>query len=696
MVIRDVGRVLGLSYGFVDSISKMIPFDPSRPQTLTECINNEPRLIKLIKEDTRVKRLIDLSLKLEGLNRNFATHAAGVVIADKKLTNTVPLYKDMSTNLLLPSTQFDMYSAENSGLIKFDFLGLKTLTVINRTQKLINKKLKDFTIENIDFEDQKVFEMLSTGNTVGLFQLESAGMREALIKMKPNHLEDIIALVALYRPGPMSNIPTYNDCKHGKQQPDYLHPLLEEILKPTYGVIIYQEQVMQIAQKLSGFTAGEADILRRAMGKKKRAELEKQKMRFIDGAVKNGIKKDVAAGIFLKIEPFAEYGFNKSHAAAYAIIAYQTAFLKCYYPNEFFSASMTMDISSQSKLGEFYEELNRLDINVERPNINKCYADFRSDTENFYYALGAIKNVGFEAISNIVEERKKNGEFKSINNFIERVNPKNLNKLQLEGLVKAGAFDSLVNNRQSLHDSIPNLILKSKNIFENKSINQINLFEGEEIIEEDLLKKIEDWKFEDRLSKEFEAVGFFISDHPLNQFRDSFEDYNIISYIDFNNNEIKEANIAATILKIQEKKTQKGNSYAIVKLTDLGSVFELFLFSDVLEANRDILIEGNSIILTLTKNNLEDDNRFKRINVRKVASLKNLYEKPINNIEILIKDQKYLNDVQKILEKNGQTQVIIKILDQDNKLVFNLKNKRLVDRKNLNLLKNQGISTNIF
>ena len=695
MVIRDVGRVLGLSYGFVDSISKMIPFDPSRPQTLTECINNEPRLIKLIKEDTRVKKLIDLSLKLEGLNRNFATHAAGVVIADKKLTNTVPLYKDMSTNLLLPSTQFDMYSAENSGLIKFDFLGLKTLTVINRTQKLVNKKLKDFTIENIDFEDQKVFEMLSTGNTVGLFQLESAGMREALIKMKPNHLEDIIALVALYRPGPMSNIPTYNDCKHGKQQPDYLHPLLEEILKPTYGVIIYQEQVMQIAQKLSGFTAGEADILRRAMGKK-RAELEKQKMRFIDGAVKNGIKKDVAAGIFLKIEPFAEYGFNKSHAAAYAIIAYQTAFLKCYFPNEFFSASMTMDISSQSKLGEFYEELNRLDINVERPNINKCYADFRSDNENFYYALGAIKNVGFEAISNIVEERKKNGEFKSINNFIERVNPKNLNKLQLEGLVKAGAFDSLVDNRQSLYDSIPNLILKSKNIFENKSINQINLFEGEEIIEEDLLKKIEDWKFEDRLSKEFEAVGFFISDHPLNQFRDSFEDYNIISYIDFNNNEIKEANIAATLLKIQEKKTQKGNSYAIVKLTDLGSVFELFLFSDVLEANRDILIEGNSIILTLTKNNLEDDNRFKRINVRKVASLKNLYEKPINNIEILIKDEKYLNQVQKILEKNGQTQVIIKILDQDNKLVFNLKNKRLVDRKNLNLLKNQGISTNIF
>ena len=269
MVIRDVGRVLGLAYGFVDAISKMIPFDPSRPQNLTECIAGEPRLQKLIKEDERVKKLTNLSLKLEGLNRNVATHAAGVVIADRKLTDVVPLYKDSSANLLLPSTQFDMYSAENAGLIKFDFLGLKTLTVINNTQKLIQKKDKNFNIEQISFDDQKVFELLSSGKTVGLFQIESAGMREALIQMKPNHIEDIIALVALYRPGPMSNIPTYNDCKNGKQTPDYLHPLLEGILKPTYGVIIYQEQVMQIAQKLSGFTAGQADILRRAMGKKR-------------------------------------------------------------------------------------------------------------------------------------------------------------------------------------------------------------------------------------------------------------------------------------------------------------------------------------------------------------------------------------------------------------------------------------------
>ena len=484
MVIRDVGRVLGLAYGFVDSISKMIPFDPSRPQSLTECIAGEPRLQKLINEDPRVKKLTDLSLKLEGLNRNVATHAAGVVIADKKLTEVVPLYKDASADLLLPSTQFDMYSAENAGLIKFDFLGLKTLTVINNTQKLIKEKNKEFNIENIDFQDQKVFDLLSSGKTVGLFQIESSGMREALTQMKPNHIEDIIALVALYRPGPMSNIPTYNDCKHGRQKPDYLHPLLEDILKPTYGVIIYQEQVMQIAQKLSGFTAGQADILRRAMGKKKRAELEKQKQNFIAGAVKNGISKDVAAGIFLKIEPFAEYGFNKSHAAAYAIISYQTAFLKTYYPKEFIAASMTMDISNQNKLSEFYEELKRLNIEVVRPDINECFADFRTENDKFYYALGGIKAVGYEAVSNIVKERLENGKFKSITDFLNRVNPKDINKLQLEGLVKAGAFDNLNSNRQSLFNSIPNFITKSKNIFENKSANQIDLF-GDNINDEE-------------------------------------------------------------------------------------------------------------------------------------------------------------------------------------------------------------------
>ena len=693
MVIRDVGRVLGLSYGFVDSISKMIPFDPSRPQSLTECIAGEPRLQKLINEDPRVKKLIDLSLKLEGLNRNVATHAAGVVIADKKLTEIVPLYKDNTANLLLPSTQFDMYSAENAGLIKFDFLGLKTLTVINNTQNLIKKKNKEFNIENIDYNDQKVFELLSSGKTVGLFQIESAGMREALIQMKPNHIEDIIALVALYRPGPMSNIPIYNDCKNGNQKPDYLHPLLEDILKPTYGVIIYQEQVMQIAQKLSGFTAGQADILRRAMGKKKRAELEKQKQNFINGALKNGISKDVAAGIFLKIEPFAEYGFNKSHAAAYAVISYQTAFLKTYYPKEFIAASMTMDISNQNKLSEFYEELKRLNIEIIRPDINECFADFKNDDEKFYYALGGIKAVGYEAINNIVDERRNNGKFKSINDFINRVNPKDINKLQLEGLVKSGAFDSLNSNRQSLFNSIPNFITKSKNIFENKSINQIDLFGDIEDKEDDIILSIQDWEFEERLSKEFEAVGFFISDHPLNQYKEFFKDYNIIDYQTFfNKKELEQSNIAATLLKVQERKTSKGTSYAILKLTDLSSVFELFIFSDVLESNREILKEGNSLILTLVKSSFNEENRFKRTNVQKIASLKSLINSPIYEATFNVHSLEEFNDLSKFLNDFGETLININFRENGKTLNFKLKNGRKLDRKTFNLIRNKEIS----
>ena len=693
MVIRDVGRVLGLSYGFVDSITKMIPFDPSRPQNLTQCISGEPRLQKLINEDPRVKKLTDLSLKLEGLNRNVATHAAGVVIADKKLTEVVPLYKDQSSDLLLPSTQFDMYSAENAGLIKFDFLGLKTLTVINKTQQLVKKKQKNFNIDNIDYEDQKVFDLLSSGKTVGLFQIESAGMRDALMQMKPNHIEDIIALVALYRPGPMSNISIYNDCKHGKKDPDYLHPLLEEILKPTYGVIIYQEQVMQIAQKLSGFTAGQADILRRAMGKKKRVELEKQKQNFIAGAVKNGISKDVAAGIFLKIEPFAEYGFNKSHAAAYGIISFQTAFLKTYFPKEFIAASMTMDISNQNKLSEFYEDLKRLKIKIVRPDINRCFADFRTDGENFYYALGGIKAVGFEAISNIVKERIKNGSFKSINDFLQRVDPKDINKLQLEGLVKAGAFDSLISNRQSIFNSIPNLITKSKNYFENKVAKQIDLFDESENEKDNLLSDVKDWNFEERLSKEFESVGFFISDHPLNQFKEIFREYEIIDYNDFiNNDDYKNANIAATLLKIQERKTSKGNSYAVLKLTDLNNVFELFIFSDVLETNRELLKEGNSLILRLTKSSNQDENRFRRINVQKISSLKDVLNKPIEEVTFNLKSLKELEEISKFLEEKGNTLINIKFRNDEQNMFLRLEKKRKLDRKSINILRNMEIS----
>tara|TARA_Y100000992_G_C21242197_1_gene481322 strand:- start:172 stop:1473 length:1302 start_codon:yes stop_codon:yes gene_type:complete len=432
------------------------------------------------------------------------------------------------------------------------------------------------------------------------------------------------------------------------------------------------------------------------MGKKKRAELEKQKQNFIAGAVNNGISKDVAAGIFLKIEPFAQYGFNKSHAAAYAIISYQTAYLKTYYPKEFIAASMTMDISNQSKLGEFYEELKRLNVNIIRPDINDCFADFKSDDKNFYYALGGIKAVGFEAISNIVKERLNNGKFKSIDDFLNRVNPKDINKLQLEGLVKAGSFDSLNKNRQSLYNSIPNFILKSKNIFENKSLNQIDLFGEDETQKNNIVYNTDDWKFEERLSKEFEAVGFFISDHPLNQFKEIFDDYKIIDYDKFLiNNNLTEANISATLLKIQERKTSKGNSYAVLKLTDLNNVFELFIFSETLQNNRNILIEGNSLILTLIKNVSNDENRFKRINVQKIASLKDLFNNPVTEVTFELKSIDQMNQISELISDKGGTIVNIKVKDNSNDLFFKLKNKRNIDRKSINILRNQNILATI-
>jgi DNA polymerase-3 subunit alpha len=451
---------------------------------------------------------------------------------------------------------------------------------------------------------------------------------------------------------------------------------------------------MQIAQTLSRFTAGEADILRWAMGKKKRAEIEKQKQRFIEGAAKNGISKEIAAGIFLKIEPFAEYGFNRSHAAAYAIIAYQTAYLKTYYPHEFFAASMSMELSNQNKLSEFYEELRRININIVRPDINRCFADFRSDKKNFFYALGALKSVGYEAISNIVKERENNGKFKSLNNFINRVNPKDINKLQLEGLVKAGAFDEINSNRQYLFNSIPNIILKSKNNFENKSINQIGLFDVEDDNNDNIQVKIKDWSIEERLSKEFETLGFFISDHPLNQFKYIYKEYKIIDFADFNTvQEIKETNIAATVLNIQEKKTQKGNSYAIVKFSDLSSVFELFIFSDIFEMNRKILVEGNSLIITLVKNLSDEENRFKRINVKKIALLKELINKPIKEIQFKSENIKFFKSIFNLSKTNAQTEVKLVIKDNGKNLIFKLKDKRYIDRKTLESLNDKAISS---
>ena len=687
MVLRDVGRVLGLSYGHVDRICKMVPFDPSRPLTLQESIDREPRFKEEIKNNSKVKKLLELSLKLEGLNRNMATHAAGVVIAGDKLAEQFPLYIDHSSNLTLPSTQYDMYSSENAGLVKFDLLGLKTLTVIDNTVKRLKLKNINLDISKIDHNDEKVFSMLSTGETTGLFQLESAGMREAIKQMKPNKFDDIIALVALYRPGPMSNIPIYNDCKNGIKEPDYIHPTLKKILTPTYGIIIYQEQVMQIAQTLAGFTAGEADILRRAMGKKKKAELDKQKERFINGALKNGIAKDVANFVFTKIEPFAQYGFNKSHAAAYALIAYQTAFLKTYYKEDFIAATMSTELTNTSKLREFVEELKKLKIKIVKPSINKCFADFKANKGQIFYGLGAIKNVGFEAISNIINERERNGTFQSFVDFINRVNSKDVNKLQLEGLVKAGVFDEFDKDRSKILNSIPKIIQKIKNINDDKENHQSNLFDeqDENQKEFDFLASTP-WSLKELLSEEFKSIGFYLSNHPLNEFEETFNHLNIIPYNEFYDCEKNESLVAGTIMSIQEKKSAKGTPYAIIKFSDQQSEFELFLFAEILVVNRSKLKESESFVLTLQKDKISGETK-KRINVKKILNLDDVINKPFAKVTIKLKNDYNLSELKELLSVKGDTEINIVIQEQNKQALFSLQENRKFDISHLKALK---------
>ena len=688
MVLRDVGRVLGLSYGHVDRICKMVPFDPSRPLTLQESIDREPRFKEEVKNNVKVKKLLELSLKLEGLNRNMATHAAGVVIAGDKLAEQFPLYMDYSSNLTLPSTQYDMYSSENAGLVKFDLLGLKTLTVIDNTIKRLKLKKIDLDISKINQKDEKVFSMLSTGETTGLFQLESAGMREAIKQMKPNKFDDIIALVALYRPGPMSNIPIYNDCKNGIKEPDYIHPTLKEILTPTYGIIIYQEQVMQIAQTLAGFTAGEADILRRAMGKKKKAELDKQKERFINGALKNGIAKDVANFVFTKIEPFAQYGFNKSHAAAYALIAYQTAYLKTYHKEDFIAATMSTELTNTSKLREFVEELKKLKIEIVKPSINKCFSDFRAIKGKLVYGLGAIKNVGYEAISNIINEREKNGSFKSLVDFINRVKIKDVNKLQLEGLVKAGVFDEFDKDRGKIFNSIPKIIQQIKNINDDKDNHQANLFadDNDSPTEFEFLQSTS-WKQKELLSEEFKAVGFYLTNHPLNEYDDIFNQLNITSYYEFYKKENNEGLVAGTIMSIQEKKSAKGTPYAIVKFTDKQAEFELFLFAEILIANRDKLKEAESFVLTLQKDKISGETEKKRINVRKILSLNDVINQPYSKVTIELKKDYDIDEIKELLSNKGETEIKLLIRDKNSQALFSLQENRKFDLHHLKALK---------
>ncbi|MET3224730.1 DNA polymerase-3 subunit alpha [Bradyrhizobium japonicum] len=473
-VLRDVGRVLQMPYGQVDKLTKLVPQNPAAPVTLAAAIESEPKLQAFRDEDPVVARAFDIAQRLEGLTRHASTHAAGIVIGDRPLSELVPLYRDPKSDM--PVTQFNMKWVEPAGLVKFDFLGLKTLTVLDVACKLLKPRDIHVDLATLPIDDAESYQMLARGEVVGVFQVESQGMRRALVDMRPDRFEDIIALVALYRPGPMANIPTYCSRKHGDEEPEYLHPVLEPILKETFGVIIYQEQVMQIAQVMSGYSLGDADLLRRAMGKKIRAEMDKQRDIFVAGAVKNGVPKGQAETIFELLAKFADYGFNKSHAAAYALVSYHTAYMKAHYPVEFIAASMTLDLNNTDKLSEFRSEAQRLGIKVEPPNVNRSGATFEVGEKTIYYALAALKGVGIQAIDQIIEERTKNGLFTSLADFAARVNPRAINKRIIESLAAAGAFDTLEPNRARVFAGADAILAACQRAHEAATIGQNDMF----------------------------------------------------------------------------------------------------------------------------------------------------------------------------------------------------------------------------
>src|SRR5271167_499541 len=472
-VLRDVGRVLEMPYGQVDKLCKLVPQNPANPVTLARAIADEPRLQAAGDSEPVVRRAFDIAQKLEGLHRHASTHAAGIVIGDRPLTELVPLYRDPKS--LMPVTQFNMKWVEPAGLVKFDFLGLTTLTVLDLVVKLVKRRGIDIDLTNLPLDDAKSYEMLARGETVGVFQVESAGMRRALIDMRPDRFEDLIVLVALYRPGPMANIPTYCARKLGYERTDYLHPKLEPILEPTFGIITYQEQVQQIARDLAGYSLGKADILRRAMGKKDKKEMASQRGDFISGAVERGIGRADAEAIFDTCAKFAEYGFNKSHSAPYALLTYQTAYMKANYPVEFLAASMTLDMGNTDKLAEFRAEAVRLGIKVEPPSINRSDVEFEVEGNTIYYALAALRGVGRQAVQSILDARGEK-PFADMADFARRINPRAINKRVLESLAASGAFDVLEPNRARSFAAVDIVLAAAQRAHEDAAIGQSELF----------------------------------------------------------------------------------------------------------------------------------------------------------------------------------------------------------------------------
>jgi len=654
-----------MPYGQVDRLSKMIPMNPANPVGLAQAIASEPRLQEERDKDPLVRQLFAIALKLEGLYRNASTHAAGIVIGDRPLEQLVPLYRDPRSGL--PATQYNMKYAEKAGLVKFDFLGLKTLTVIDKAQKLIRLRVPDFDASKVPLDDPATYDMLAQGDTVGVFQLESAGMRDAVRAMRADRFEDLIALVALYRPGPMANIPSYCARKLGKEPVTYLHALLEPILKETFGIITYQEQVQQVAKDLAGYTLAEADLLRRAMGKKIKAEMDAQRQRFIGGATSRGIEQALAIEVFEACAKFAEYGFNKSHSAPYAYISYQTAYLKANYPVEFLAASMSLDSGNTDKLMVFRGEAIRSGIRVVAPSVNESGVDFSVRDGAILYSLSALKNVGVGAIEQLVEARREGGPYTSLSDFAKRLDSRVLNKRALESLVKAGALDCINPHRAQVFHAIDSIIGLSNRSATETAAGQNDLFGGgvAKGAEELILPARDGWLAMERLAHEFEAVGFYLSGHPLDEYAKALNRLGVETYASFvekvQTRGITAAKLAGTITQKQERRSKAGNRFAFIGLSDSSGQFEAICFSDTLMACRDMLEPGTSVIARIEA---DVDGEEIKLRLQGVELLDKAAAAAVQGIQIFIRDEKPVEAIAKRLQSGGRAPVRLTLMGE--------------------------------
>ena len=649
-VLRDVGRVLQMPYGQVDRLSKLVPHNPANPPTLAEAIESEPRLQEARDSEPLVAQLLDIGQRLEGLYRHASTHAAGIVIGDRPLIDLVPLYRDPRSQL--PATQFNMKWAEAAGLVKFDFLGLKTLTVIEKAVEFIARRGIEIEPIALALDDEETYALLTRAETVGVFQLEGSGMRESLRMLKPDRFEDIIAMVALYRPGPMDNIETFINRKHGKEKPDYLHPLIRPILEETYGVIIYQEQVMQIAQTLSGYSLGEADLLRRAMGKKIKSEMDKQQSRFVDGAVANGVEKGQAVTIFELVAKFAGYGFNKSHAAAYALLAYQTAYLKAKYPVEFLAASMTLDMGNTDKLSQFVQESTRMGIAIEPPSVNESEVDFVPVGNAIRYSLAALKNMGRAAAEHIQEMRQSGDGFSDLADFARRLDAASINKRGIETLIAAGAFDEFDIERATLWENADRVLAAANRFSQDRKQGQSDLF-GSKTQSELRLPEAKPWRPIERLGKEFEAVGFFLSGHPLDEYEDALCKLGVETWTELAAKAKRgrtTGTLAGTVTYRQERRARSGNRFAFVGLSDRTAQFEVVVFSELLSERRELLEVGTPVLVRLEA---EPDRDAVKARLHSVERLDDAANRTHDGLQIVVDDPGTLDGLENALSRDG-------------------------------------------